>query len=572
MSAVTPTIAAVPVAEVRRRLIEGLEIALVDLREEGPYSRAHPLFAVSVPLSRLELKILDLVPRRDAPIVLYDDGEGFVARAAPILARLGYADVRRLEGGLSGWRAAGGEVFQDVNVPSKAFGELVEHVRHTPSLPAPEVKALIEAGADLVVLDARRFEEYRTMSIPTGTSVPGGELALRARDLAPNPGTTIVVNCAGRTRSIIGTQSLINNGVPNKVFALRNGTIGWTLAGFELDHGAGRRAGEPSEASQREARKSAEDLATRAGVRGVDRATVALWRAEPSPGFTLYLLDVRSPEEYAAGHLAGFRSAPGGQLVQATDEWVGVRHGRIVLADDDGVRASMTASWLRQLGWREVYVLEHIPLRSDRSERQEYAQDIESGAISDRPDDSIWSEGAPGGVGGEPLRTGADAPTLPPLPAASVAIAPAEFVARLARGGISVVDLATSRQFAEGHVPGARFALRSGLAAALAQLPAGDEVALVSPDGVLARLAAPEAEALTGRPALVLAGGTSAWRAEGRPLETGLGAPLSEPDDLYKRPYEGTDNATAAMQAYLDWEFGLVAQLERDGTHGFFVL
>jgi hypothetical protein len=44
------------------------------------------------------------------------------------------------------------------------------------------------------------------------------------------------------------------------------------------------------------------------------------------------------------------------------------------------------------------------------------------------------------------------------------------------------------------------------------------------------------------------------------------------PIDVYKRPYEGTDNGAQAMQAYLDWEYGLVAQLERDGTHGFHVI
>src|SRR6266566_4772793 len=217
----------VSTAAVRAALIEGREMALLDVREEGPYSRGHPLFAVSLPLSRIELKVLDLVPRSDAPIVLYDDGGGLVERAEVRLGALGYTNVARLDGGLDGWRQAG--------------GELVESRRHTPSLTAKEVDRLIAEQADVVVLDSRRFEEYRTMSIPTGTSVPGGELVLRLHDLAPRPETTVIVNCAGRTRSIIGTQSLINAGIPNSVFALRNGTIGWTLAGLDLDRGAGRR-------------------------------------------------------------------------------------------------------------------------------------------------------------------------------------------------------------------------------------------------------------------------------------------------------------------------------------------
>ncbi|HEX7934741.1 MAG TPA: rhodanese-like domain-containing protein, partial [Paraburkholderia sp.] len=210
--------------DVRRALLEREEIALADVREEDPHARSHPLFAANLPLSRLELEAPVRLPRRDVPIVVLDDGEGLAARAVQRLGELGYSDVALLEGGLQGWRQAGGELFQDVNVPSKAFGELVDSVRHTPSLPAQQVQALLDREANVVVLDARRFDEYQTMNIPGSISVPGAELVLRARELAPDPATRIIVNCAGRTRSIIGAQSLINAGVPNPVAALRNGT------------------------------------------------------------------------------------------------------------------------------------------------------------------------------------------------------------------------------------------------------------------------------------------------------------------------------------------------------------
>ncbi|MBB5046906.1 rhodanese-related sulfurtransferase [Rhodopseudomonas rhenobacensis] len=521
------------VAEVRAALIEGREIALFDVREEAPYSRGHPLFAVSLPLSRLELNVLDLAPRLDAPIVLYDDGEGLVARAAARLIALGYSDVAELDGGLEGWRRAGGEVFIDVNVPSKAFGELVEAKRHTPSLAAAEIERLIADHADIVVLDSRRFEEYRTMSIPTGTSVPGGELVLRLQDLAPRPDTTVIVNCAGRTRSIIGTQSLINAGIPNKVFALRNGTIGWTLAGLQLDHGAERRFPELSAEARATAQKRARSLAERVGVPFVDRATLESWQRDLA-GVSLYLLDVRTPEEFDEGHLPGFRSAPGGQLVQATDEWIGVRHGRLVLADDDGVRATLAASWLIQMGWRDVHVLQN-------------------------------------GLAGAELETGARPPRQPPFPAIAIAaIAPQTLAAELDQS--VVIDLATSRRHAAGHVPGAWFVIRARLAEALRRLPAGQRLVLTSDDGDLARYAAADLAALTDRPIAVLAGGTAAWQAAGLPVERGITRSIEPVDDVYKRPYEGTDNASAAMQAYLDWEFGLIAQLDRDGTHGFRVL
>ncbi|CAG9220574.1 cobaltochelatase subunit CobN [Burkholderia vietnamiensis] len=255
--------------DVRARLLARDELALIDVREEDPYAQGHPLWAANLPLSKLELDAWTRIPRRDTPIVVFGEagGEDLAPRAAAKLAQLGYTDVRVLDGGLAGWRAAGGELFIDVNVPSKAFGEWVEAERHTPSLSAEEVQALIDAQADVVIVDARRYDEYQTMNIPTSTSVPGAELVLRVRALAPNPATQVVVNCAGRTRSIIGTQSLINAGLPNPVAALRNGTIGWTLAGQTLEHGAARRFPDDVEPAQRDAaRRAARAVAERAGV------------------------------------------------------------------------------------------------------------------------------------------------------------------------------------------------------------------------------------------------------------------------------------------------------------------
>ncbi len=241
-SAEAPRSAVTTGAAVRRALRDRAEIGLLDVRPEGPFAGGHPLFAASFPLGRLEAEVLDRLPRPSVPLVVYGAGEQDAAAAAARLRGLGYRDVSLLDGGLAGWVAGGGELFRDVNVPSKAFGELVETVAATPAMAAAELRALLSGGADVVVVDARRFEEYHTMSIPTATSVPGAELVMRAGALAPDPGTLVVVNCAGRTRSIIGTQSLINAGLPNRVAALRNGTIGWTLAGFELDHGQERRA------------------------------------------------------------------------------------------------------------------------------------------------------------------------------------------------------------------------------------------------------------------------------------------------------------------------------------------
>ncbi len=521
-------------AEVRRRLLAREEVALIDVREEDPYAQEHPLWASNFPLSRIELEASRRIPRRDTALVLYGDFEGqdLAPRAAQVFRALGYEALHLLEGGLEGWKQAGGEVFRDVNVPSKAFGELVEHERGTPSLPAQEVQALISGGADVVIVDARRFDEYQTMSIPSATSLPGAELVLRVRELAPNPETQVIVNCAGRTRSIIGTQSLINAGLPNPIAALRNGTIGWLLAGQTLDHGAAKQAPEPSPAHLGDAQAGAQEIARRAGVRQI-RYSAAQTLEEA--GRTLYRLDVRTPAEFEAGHLPGFLSAPGGQLVQETDHHVPVRGARILLDDADGVRAYMTASWLAQMGW-ETYVLTSVPASLR-------------------------------------ILSGPDRETLP-LPAVSTltALELSHLLKDEAAGsGVQVLDLSAGRAYGAGHVPGAWFAIRAQLEHALEQVPQAALYVLTSPDGILAQLAAPELEALVGASALVqvLEGGNAAWQAAGLPLEAGARHLAVPQTDRYRRPYEGTDAPREAMQAYLDWEFGLIAQLERDGTHHF---
>src|ERR1700737_1078529 len=236
----TMTIPSITPSQVRCALLLRDEIALLDLRHEAAYATGHPLFAANMAADRIALEAETRLPRKDVPVVVYDAGEGLVPLAADRLLALGYTDVRQFDGGLQAWQRAGFELFQDVNSYAKAFGELVESRRHTPSLPAEEVAALIATGANIRVLDVRRFDEYATMNIPGSISVPGAELVLRVGRVAPAPGTTIIVNCAGRTRSIIGPQSLINAGVANKVVALRNGTIGWTLARQDLEHGADR--------------------------------------------------------------------------------------------------------------------------------------------------------------------------------------------------------------------------------------------------------------------------------------------------------------------------------------------
>ena len=520
-------------AFVRNKLLNKEEIAFLDVREEDPHAQEHPLFAANVPLSRIEIDAYSKLPRKNVPIVTLDDGDGDATLAAQRLIALGYTDVSVFEGGVQGWKAAGGELFRDVNVPSKSFGELVESKRHTPSLSAQEVKKLLDDQEDVIVVDVRRFDEYPTMSIPSGISVPGAELVLRVPELAPNPKTKIIVNCAGRTRSIIGTQSLINAGIPNEVNALRNGTIGWTLAGQELDKGQSRKFKEVSESTASAASDRARSVADRANVKRTSLAEIEKWKSQSER--TTYFFDTRTPEEYEAGHLPGFRSVPGGQLVQETEMVAPVRGARIVLADpSSSVRANMPASWLAQMAW-DVYVVDGIKT-SDLTE------------------------------------TGAWKASLPSLPQVQLVDAATASQWLQSDSNTIAVDFSTHANYVKGHIPGSWYALRSQLADAIKKIPQVDRYVLTSAPAELSIFVAQEFQSLTNAEVLVLEGGNAAWTAAGLALEKGPSHLASPPLDRYKRPYEGTSVDPAAMQAYLDWEFGLVEQLGKDGTHHFWVL
>lgn len=337
------------------------EIAVLDIREHGQYGENHLFFAVSLPYSALELEIERLIPRKNTRIVMYGNRhENEVAlKALTTATRLGYSDVSILRDGIESWQEEGYATFSGVNLPSKTFGELAEHAYDTPRISATELHQLLKDDKqNIIVLDGRPIPEYRKMNIPGSVCCPNGELALRAGELAPDPETTIVINCAGRTRSIVGAQTLINLGIPNRVFALENGTQGWYLADLPLEHQSDRiyPASIPDD-NLPVLKKRADNMAQRFNICTIDAAQVNAWLAQTDR--TTFLCDVRTPEEHAKGGLPSIvQHTPGGQLIQATDEYVGVRKSRLVLLDFDGIRAPVIASWLKQLGW-EVYLLKN---------------------------------------------------------------------------------------------------------------------------------------------------------------------------------------------------------------------
>jgi rhodanese-related sulfurtransferase len=517
-------------------LLDGNELAVLDAREQGVFLSAHLFHAACIPLSHLELELPDRVPRRETRVVWCDDGSGLAERAAARATALGWSHCFVLAGGIEAWAENGGEIYSGVNVPSKAFGEFVEHTYGTPRMPAAEVSARLADGTNMVILDSRPLEEFRNMSIPTGIDCPGAELVHRVKEVVTDPDTLVVVNCAGRTRSIIGSQSLINAGLENRVVALENGTMGWELAGFEVDRGRETHAPGPSLSSRAWSEAAADRVAERFRVRRIDRAAAEAWLSDTL--HTTYLLDVRTPEEYRDGHVAGSVNAPGGQLVQATDEYVATRNARLVLIDDNGVRATMTASWLRQMGWADAVVL--------------------LDGLSDPP-------------GGRTIETG-------PAPRRSVGPAPTIKVSELAElmadpsDDVTVIDVGTSLKYRKkGHIPGAWWAVRSRLSEARQVIGDAPRIVLTSTDGQLAKLAVADARLhWPDAEVVALAGGTKGWRHAGHDMEPGFTRPTTAADDVWYKPYDHDDQVAAQhMRDYLTWEIALVEQLDRDPTVSF---
>ncbi len=516
---------------VREALLDDKELALIDTREEGVYGASHILRAVNIPLSYLEIDLRRLVPNRHVRFVLMDDDPVRLWKAVSIAGNAGYDNLHILLDGSKAWGRAGYELFSGLNVPSKVFGEYVEHTYDTPRIEASDLKALMDEGRNIVVLDSRPMDEFNAMNIPGGIDTPGAELVFRAKETVPDDETLVIVNCAGRTRSIIGCQSLINAGLPNPVMALKDGTMGWHLAGLTLERGATRAAPGPSPATLEWAKQAAQAVSDRFGVQTIGRETMHAWMADTTQ--TTFLLDVRSEEEFAAGHLEGSLHAPGGQLVQATDRYVGVQKARIVLVDDVEVRARMTASWLLQMGWRDVHVLA-------------------------------------GGVGKTNLIAGPAQAEIPEAEALNIQTLTPEQVMGLKAP--LILDLSSSVQHRKGHIAGSRWAIRSGLERDL-DMPSltGRTIVFSGREDALCKMAAGDVRKLGHTDVVVLAGGHAAWVAANGPVEVGMSDPVSPlpAEDLYYRPYDREHGVEQAMKAYLDWEVALVEQLARDRTLNF---
>ena len=508
--------------------------ALVDVREPGEYNASHIPGSSLIPRRMLEFDLPAAVPHPATLTVLCDDDARRVTPAVATAAAMGYSNLAWLEGGVNRWMSLDYPTEWGVNVPSKDFGEKMEVVHNVPEIDAIALNARMERGDKMVILDTRTPEEYRRFCIPGGRSIPGGELAFRITDITADlaPDTTVVVNCAGRTRSIIGARALQRMGLGREVVGLKNGTSGWVLAGYALESGANRDELPPVSAAGRAAAEAyADRCAAEDGVRFLDIAGLDAL-AERSKSESVYFIDVRTAAEYAAGHIAGFRWFPGGQCVQRSDDVAVVKNAPVVFCCDGKARATLVASWYRQLGYGEVYALD-----GGAGAWTAAGRTLESGT-----DVGARFDGSVGGAGEPPLLAAARQ-SVPAVSPPELAGSPPD----------AVIFVDTSQDFARGHLPGARWVPRGWLEWQIADLaPSTNARILVTcGDGRQSLLAAATLRQMGYANAAALDGGMAAWRAAGQPIEEGLAGIVRTPADIV---FSGPDRTYADMQHYLRWE------------------
>lgn len=513
----------IPVQEARALVHCGNEIAFLDIRESGQFVEGHPLFAIPLPYSMLEHRIGALVPRLTCLVLLIDNGDGVAQRAHQRLAEMGYADVLHIDGGMPAWVRAGFPVYKGVNVPSKTLGEMAEHIWHPKMVTADDLAEAIKSTPAPAFFDARPASEYAKMRVPGAVCLPNGELAHRISAIGDPD--QIVVTCAGRTRGITGAIGLMLAGFDGTVAALENGTQGWALSGRDLE-----RNNQPKPFPQLDAaglavsRKRADALIERFSLQRINCDEVRRMMADPDR--TTYVFDVRSPDEATGDPVAVAEHAASGQLVQATDQWVGARNSRLILCCDTGLRSALAAFWLSQLGY-DVHIVR----------------------ITDG------------------LRQIAARSTI--YPASTGGFKSINVSELLAMSGATVLDMRPSTDFRAAHVAGAIWTTRPGLSKELARIGTGT-MAILADTEDRARTFARDAVGLGFADVLIVDGGHDALAKAGAQLTLGSRHPApSEAIDFPWFVHDRHDGNLESSRRYLAWETGLIAQLDADEKAAF---
>ena len=347
---------------VRSWISDKEEVAFIDVREIGQHTNGHPFFSISIPYSLFEFNIKILVPNKQTRVILIDNNNGISDLVYNIAHQMGYSNISIIEGGVEEWVSAGYKLFDGINIPSKSFGELIEKYFHTPSITAKELAQKQKNNENYIVIDGRPFLEYNKMSIPKSICCPNAELFYRVSSHIKDMNTEIIINCAGRTRSIIGAQTLINFGIKNKVKALENGTQGWFLSELSLEHNKNKYLEVlPNDIETQQLQNKVLKLTNDLNIDLIDlkKAQELIIDKKKST----FIFDVTTSKTISTKP-GTIMNVPGGQLIQATDKYIGVWKATVILVDDgDLIRAGTTSFWLKKMGY-EVYILKEGLLKA----------------------------------------------------------------------------------------------------------------------------------------------------------------------------------------------------------------
>jgi rhodanese-related sulfurtransferase len=512
--------------------------ALLDIREAGEAHLGHIPTATALPRRILEYRIRSIVPDFATRIVVYDAGrlkDGRPDRRASLAARtlagFGYTDIEILQGGFSVWQASQGAIATGANVPSKLFGEKVLEADQVPAITARELSELLANQANIAIRDVRTVEEFVHHHLPGAVSTPGFDLATSLGRLSTDH-DLVVINCAGRTRSIIATATARHLGIEN-VRALENGTMGWRLAGEKTLAGATDLPSEVASADQNDLMmlEKARALAQSIGLGMIEPDQLAPLLDDPAR--RPVIVDLRPLSQFSDGHLPQAVALPGGQAIQRTDEFLTTPGRPVVLCDAGELRAHLAGYWLKRMGFESVSVL------AGGFERWRQAGHPVATGRHERP--FIPNE----------ARLMQAVPLIDPTEVADTVDADYDDQPP------AILDLRTSRDYRSGHATGSIWAPRGWLEDAVSDYPASKTLIVVGQNDAQALLAACQLIDEGYRKVAIMKGGLEGWRKAGLAVETGLPANAERYlPDLVEAPYT---RDLATMKAYLDWEVALHA-------------
>jgi rhodanese-related sulfurtransferase len=494
--------------------------AVIDVRDWGEFSLGQIPGASCIPRGSLEKYMAVLVPQKGVKTVLYCDTGQRSARAATTLETLGYTDVSILDGGLKSWQAAGGETIHGWSLRGKEYGERLQVEEQIPDLTAAELHTRLQQGEKFYIFDTRTEPEFQALHLPGAYCTPGGQLALMATDTVQDQNRPIIINCAGRTRSLLGAHLLRRMGFSN-VYALKGGTGAWRIAGHgnELESGSGATLPPVSAAGQVACAQFAERVASEDGIPFLSPEEL---RARQEQGKLLYLLDVRQLDEYQAGHIPGALFCPGTQAALLVECLVGVKNATVVTMCDGRARAILVASLLKGAGYPQVSVLDGgtkawvdqgFGLAAGAPQEIDYGQPVWMARLL---------QGLPSGIEPQEL----------PIPGLAEASAQATFITPevlqsklVSSERPALLDVRSAGDFATAHIPGSRWLSQGNLDLQIEQVVPNKATPLVlmCRRGKLSPLSVPTLKDMGYQQVAILQGGFAAWKAAQFPVEQGLG-------------------------------------------------